>query len=224
MPIHAQILELFRALKKYGRRHWNIGSQHQLDSVLTHTEPHFGVVVPKRSFLSEREQPPLQELVSVCRKAGFLLEDNLADTGLRMDHTAKFVTYFREYDTFYRNIEGRFSGDFMVLPVRFDMEGLAPFEARDRILKAGNVPLDPIAVVSFLYTHRDILDDAILWLDALAVQVSPRGDGLYEDTCYVDRRGKALCNMDWNWGHRERTFRIAPYIVTSALPQVRLQT
>ena len=78
MPIHAQILELFRALKKYGRRHWNIGSQHQLDSVLTHTEPHFGVVVPKRSFLSEREQPPLQELVSVCRKAGFLLEDNLA--------------------------------------------------------------------------------------------------------------------------------------------------
>jgi hypothetical protein len=98
-----------------------------------------------------------------------------------------------------------------MLPVLVDDEvGQSPFEARESILSHRHFPLDPIAILAMLFTHHNELGDTTLWLDAVGAEVSPKGDGRFEDTPYFDRRGRLLVNLDWNWGKRRRSFRFAP--------------
>lgn len=93
-----------------------------------------------------------------------------------------------------------------------DQEGLAPAEARERMFARNRFPLDPVVIASMIRAHR--LEDRLIWLDALGAEISPKGDGRFDDTPYFDcRRGHIIA--DWNWATRARSFRLA---VSAASP------
>jgi len=143
----------------------------------------------------------------------FLVEDNLADASLGMEHTEKYWRYHPTTAEAYAALDGQMPGDFIVLSGSLgdDIAGENPFNARSMILADGGIPLDPFAVISVLFGINDLLAERCLWFDILGIEVSPKGDGRYDDTAYADRRGSSLVNLDWNWGKRKRSFRLAPY-------------
>ena len=185
-------------------------------------EPCSMIVVPKEATIKYAEpnvSDPLRGLIEAFRKKQTVIENYLPGQNPEEYLPQRFVRPNPQCQQFYEGLPHRFSGDFMTLPVRFDIVGVSPFEAREQILRAGNMPLNLISILSFFYTNHLIMSDDIVWLDALATEISPSGNEKYDDTCYVDRRGKELLSIDWNWGTRARKYRIAPYIVTSALPK-----
>jgi hypothetical protein len=108
-------------------------------------------------------------------------------------------------------------GDFLVLRVRTGgegQEGLSPDEAREYMAFHGRFPLDPIAILAMLYSDRRMLSDNVRWYDALGVEISPKGDGRFDDSAYFDCRHGDI-NLDWNWTKRKRSFRIA---ISAAMP------
>ena len=160
------------------------------------------------------EARALDWFIRTLKKADFPIEDNLADAGLGMDHSEKFVRTISQTREGYAAWEKKQPpGHFLILPVFVGWSedtGKSPFEARMNSLANQMFPLDPIAVLSMLYTHHEELGDKVVWIDAVGGEVSPKGDGRYDDTPYFDRRGRGLVNLDWNWGRRKRSFRIAP--------------
>lgn len=182
-------------------------------------KPYFHVVVPKVTTISDSSRDPVLDLIQLFSRHVPEIENNLPGKGALDVGRYNFVKIHPKAQQFYEELPARFPGSFMFLPVRFDIVGFSPFEARQRIFEEGNMPLDLVTTLSLFYTSHIYMSDDIVWLDALAHEISPSGNRKYDDTCYVDRRGSELLSIDWNWGTRTRSFRIAPYIVTEALPK-----
>jgi hypothetical protein len=116
----------------------------------------------------------------------------------------------------YRKLEAETPGDYLIVPYLLDTDvGAPPFRVQERIESMSDVTNpDPVAVLSWMYTHDHVLRDDTLWVDILGIDVAPKSDEKYSDTCYADRRGGPMytVNLDWNWGRRARPFRLAPSI------------
>lgn len=106
-------------------------------------------------------------------------------------------------------------GDSLALDVTIggqDEAGLAPAEARERMVAKGRFPLDPIVVWRLIRGFD--LSRELIWLDTLGAEVSPKADGRFDDTPYFDcRMGHIIA--DWNWATRARSFRL---VVSAAMP------
>ncbi len=200
-----------------GKGEWDFGAEMRFNNVFSPKVPHVTLVAPKWSSLEKCGPTAYGALVDMLKEEGFPLEDNLPGAGLDRGHVEKYVKMRPSCHSFYTYIESLFPGDFMAVPVRFDIQGLAPDDALEKIEDEHNYPIDPIIALSYLYTHHLALGEQVLWLDALGVEVSPDGNGVYKDSCYADRRGKKLVNFDWNFIMRMRSFRIAPRIVVEAI-------
>lgn len=140
------------------------------------------------------------------------LINSLEDHQMEMDLGPRFHRLCVPTARFYAEQEHETEGDFMI----FDLEvgekvprGKSPEEAYELIRGYGGYPLDPIALMCLRFTHSH-LSHSIHWLDALGAEVSPKGDGRFDDAPYLDCRNDEV-NADWNWKKRARPFRIAPY-------------
>lgn len=220
MPVDLQLQFLVKMFEG-NEKTWQHSTSPKLEEIAAKMADHSCVggivVVPKNAT----KELALEKYIALLSHDGqFVIKDHLADKSMGMEHDLRFTRYTQACSEFYFEIESLFPGDFMALPIRLgeELAHLSPFEARQRIMKEGNFPLDPISVLSFFYTHHRMLDEEVMCLNALAVEVSPKGNEKFEDACYVDRLGKKVHNLDWNWEKRVRDFRTSPYIVTRALP------
>ncbi len=140
------------------------------------------------------------------------LVNSLVDRGMDMDFGPRFHRLRTPVARFYAEQERKTEGDFMVLDLEVGQkvpQGKSPEEAYEHIRGYSGYPLDPIALMCLRYTHSH-LSHGIYWFDALGAEVSPKGDGRFDDAPYLDCRNDEV-NADWNWKKRARPFRIAPY-------------
>lgn len=140
------------------------------------------------------------------------LINSLVDRRGEMDFGGRFHRLRTPTARFYAEQECKTEGDFMIFELEVGEKvpkGKSPEEAYAHIRGYVGYPLDPIALMCLRYTHSH-LSHSIHWFDALGAEVSPMGDGRFDDAPYLDCR-KDEVNADWNWKKRARPFRIAPY-------------
>lgn len=120
-----------------------------------------------------------------------------------------------EAERYYHALLRTQESDALLLRVRFggeDGTGLAPADARRRIIESGRCLIDPVVIAAMIRAHD--LRGHLFWLDALGGLVSPKADGRFDDTPYFDCRYDRVI-ADWNWDTRKRSFRLA---VSAAAP------
>jgi len=155
-------------------------------------------------------------LTFMLRHEGFSLESSLADPSFGMDLGPRYYQLTPETQAAYARLENETVGDFLVIPVDlgFKHAGKSPAESYARLCTEGRFGLDPFAMLVAFFTHAQTLGKKVMWLDTVGAQISVKGNGRFDDTPYIDRRhdngGQVLHSLDWNYGFRKRSFRLAP--------------